>query len=60
MENKDPMSIFKNFSEEYIAEISACPHDGAIYHNYFFKDEIERKGIYCSICKELMDYRPQY
>ena len=28
--------------------------------NYFMKQGIERKGLFCNLCGELLDYIPQY
>ena len=46
--------------DDYPANKMTCGHMGGIRYGYFTLRGIERKGIYCKNCNELLDYIPQY
>ena len=50
-------------SREGEKEMTDCEHDcidDDVIIGYFRHHGIERKGMYCNICNELLDYYPQY
>lgn len=51
--------------EFMVALISAnhpkmCDCNDDVRYGYFMMEGIERKGMYCKKCGELLDYIPQY
>jgi len=57
------MSSYIKFKERGIVVSEKdcdCDCDCGIYYGYFWKDGIERKGMYCKECHQLLDYIPQY
>lgn len=37
-----------------------CDCDGGVRYGYFTHNGVERKGMYCKECGQLLDYIPQY
>ena len=41
-------------------KIEECDCDGKTFIGHFWLNEVERKGMYCEKCGNLLDYIPQY
>ena len=53
-ENKNSKEVIKMVDKE------ECECDEGISYGYFTHQGIERKGMYCKKCGQLLDYIPQY